>query len=390
VRKLRVSYFIDACSSGAGTENQLLGMLRHLDPALAEAKLFTLRGEFPPSDAASIPWPIECLHVPRLISWNGARKFGKLVRQLRKERFDIAMIYFIDTNLFVTPACYLAGVPCRVVNRRDMGYWYKPGILSLLRLVNKLTNYFLVNSHAVKLQVHEKEKFPAERIKVIYNGMWNRNADDEASPELREPPRLLKKQDLGLAPDVPVVGIVANLRRVKRIDRFLEMARLVLQQQPEAQFLVLGQGELLKELQQTADRLGIADHVHFLGQVRDVPQHLALFDVGVLTSESEGLSNCLMEYAQAAVPAVAFDTGGNREIIRDGKTGYLVPNADVRQMAERVLAILADHHLQDSLGSANRQLSRRLFDPATIMAQTMEFFQAIITAGKNGWRCSSP
>ncbi len=376
VKKLKIAYFIDTYSPGAGTENQLMGLLHNLDPRRVAARLFTLRGEFPAAERETLPWPVECLDVRSLLSLGGFRRFWRLVARLRRERFDIVMIYFLDANLFVVPACFLAGVKCCVINRRDMGYWYEPGILRRLGIVNRLASYFLVNSEAIKERVVAVERFPAKRIKVIYNGLWQ--APPAAAPE--EPDRL------DLPPDAPVVGIVANLRPVKRVDLFVEMAALVARELPTARFLVLGQGELAGRLQQQAAAAGLGEQVHFLGQVRDVFPYLARLDVGVLTSESEGLSNCLIEYGRAGVPTVAFDTGGNREIVRDGQNGFLVPPGDVSQLAGRVLEILTDTRRSEQMRAAGPRVCAELFDPGKVLAQTMEFYEAIAAAPRKGWR----
>jgi len=371
VRKLRVGFFIDAWNPGAGTENQLLGILRNLDKARIDARLFTLREPIPEQFRREIPWPVECLQVRHLMSAHSLFKFMTLVRRLRRERLDIVSVYFVDTNLFVIPAARLAGIKGRVVNRRDMGYWYEPGILGKLNRVNRLAGWFLVNSEAVKKAVVKNECFPAERIKVIYNGMW------EPVEHLSEP---YTRRELGVPENAPTVGIVANLRPVKRVDRFIEMAAIVARTVPDAHYLVAGQGELEPGLRSLASRLGLQERIHFLGSVADVRRLLPAFDVGALTSESEGLSNALIEYAAAGVPAVTFDVGGNREIIHHEVNGLLAADGDVAGLAANAVTLLRDPALRRQYASAGCQLVRQLFDPAEVMRLIHEFFEAVANA----------
>jgi len=367
-RKIRIGYFIDSWKPGAGTENQLQGIMNHLDRDHFDAQLFTLRDPVAPEHGAHIPWPVDCLCVDKLKSTGAVRQFAKLIGRLKRERLDIANFFFVDSNLFAAPACYLAGVKARVVNRRDIGYWYRPGLLRILRLVNRLSTHFLVNSHAVKRTVIENERFPAERIEVIYNGQWNH--DRSTAPPLQH-------REIGIHVDAPLVGIVANLRPVKRVDRFIDMAARVVQRIPEAHYVIAGQGELEADLKKQTQTLGLADRVHFLGHVPEVRRLLPLLDVGVLTSESEGLSNALIEYAQAGVAAVAFDVGGNDEVIRHGVNGFLSPPYDCEALAENVATLMLNAELRQAFSSAGRRLVSAQFDQDAIMSQLHGFYERI-------------
>lgn len=366
MKKIKIAYFIDSWEPGAGTENQLRGVLHHLDPERFEARLFTLRHEIDPEHRKEIPWPVECLQVSKLRTFSALVAFFKLVARLRKEEYDLVITYFYDANLFVIPASYLAGTGTRIVNRRNMGYAVGPRLLRFLKAVNRITDHFLVNSEAIRNRTIEVERVPADRISVIYNGTWNRSS--EAAPEI-------SRADLGIAENVPIVGITANLRPVKRIDRFIAMAARVAKEFPDACFLVLGQGELEPELRQQATLLHLGNRLRFLGSVLDVRPYLALFSVGVLTSESEGLSNSLIEYAQSGVPAVAFDVGGNREIIASQSSGYIVLDGDIGGLAEAVTIVLRDDNLRAGLSAAARERAVALFEPESIMRKTVSFYE---------------
>ena len=368
--KLRVAFFIDAIRAGAGTENQVLDLLRRLDPLRFETYLFTLREPVPESVARSIPSRCECLGLGRLLSLGALKTFWKLVRTLRRERIDIAMLYFADSQLFVPPAAFLSRRTVCVVNRRDMGYWYTPGLLRALRWVNKFVDYFLVNADAVKDMVARNEKFPRERIKVIHNSL------------AIKPSEALHRHDLGLPEDAPIVVLVANLRPIKRVDRFIHMAALVATERSDARFLILGSGDLHGDLIQRAARLGIADRITFAGSVENVGAYLRLCDVGVMTSESEGLSNTLIEYSYHCLPAVAFDTGGNAEVIADGVTGFLVPEGDLSSMASRVLQLLNEPALRKELGESGRKRVEDIFSPAARLSDIEEFL--VTVASKRG------
>ncbi len=376
MRKPRVAFFIDQWRPGSGTENQLQGLLSHLAPDHIDAHLFTLREPLTAGHRELFPCPVDCLGIGSLVSVSSLLKLPAVAARLRRGRFDVAMIYFVDSNLYLVPACRLAGIPAVVVNRRDMGYWYESGPLRRLNFVNRWGTHFLCNAAAVKKQVIRHEHFAADRIDVIPNGMWD--------PEHRR--RMLAAGEgqppAGFPAADRVVGITASLREVKRIDRFLAMAALVVESVPTARFVIAGQGHLEADLRAQARSLGIAEAVVFLGQVADVPALLGNLEVGVLTSESEGLSNSLVEYGLAGVPAVAFDVGGNAEVVCEGETGYLVPPHDVAALAERVVRLLTDGELQQTMGRAGRSHCEKIFAPERVRDLTLDYFSGLIEAGR--------
>lgn len=370
--RLRVAFFIDKWRPGSGTENQLQGLISHLAPDHIDAQLFTLREPLAPEHREMFPCPCECMGIQSLFHPRALLRLPQIAARLRRECFDVAMIYFVDSNLYFVPACRLAGIPAVVVNRRDMGYWYEPGLLRKLNLINRWATHFLVNAAAVKEQVVQHEHFAADRIGVIPNGMWD--AEHRHRMEVAgagDPP-------VGFPTSGPVVGITASLRQVKRIDRFLEMAAQVVADVPEARFVIAGQGHLRDQLQAQAADLGLANAVVFLGQVQDIPALLGHLAVGVLTSESEGLSNSLIEYGLAGVPTVAFAVGGNAEVVQEGQTGYLVPASVSAALAERVIGLLRDEDLRRSMSRTARAHCRQTFAPERIRDLTLQYFRSLV------------
>jgi L-malate glycosyltransferase len=368
MKKLKVAFFIDEYRPGAGTENQLKGILQNIDLSQVEAKLFTLRKEVPDEYRTTLPCPTECLFVKKLVSPGGMIKYFKLVRRLRKEKFDIVMIYFVDTNLFVVPACSLAGLKNIIINRRDLGYWYNPKILRILNKINKKADYFLVNAEAVKKIVAENENFPEERIKVIYNALWDK--PNSAAKKINS-------EELNIPADTKIIGIIANLRPVKRVDRFINIAQLVNKKLLNTHFVILGGGDLENELKKQANDIGLDDKIHFMGSIADIQPYLEIFDIGLLTSDSEGLSNTLIEYCRAGLPVVTFDVGGNREVIQDDVNGRLIPNDDIARFADAVVGILADNEVYKRYSAAGRKIAEELFSPERILGQLMEFYRTI-------------
>ena len=332
--KHKVAYLINTVvSPSGGTEKQLLLLLRHLDRELFEPTLFCLE---------SSPWLEENFHecslrILRISSFKSPMflwRLAALTATLRRENFSVLQTHFGDANSVGILAARMAGVPVIISTRRGVPYWQSRLGLNWMRLLNTRVTFFLANSFRTRDWVVSKEGVAPERIGVVHNGV---------DPDLYVYPEQLRREgrgEFGLSERAPVIGIVANLRPVKGLDVFLRAAARVVEELPQARFLIIGEGDERQALQKLARALGIAGQVLFLGNRQDVPDLLSLLDVGVLSSNSESFSNAILEYLAAGLPVVCTDVGGCREVIEDGRDGFIVPPGDDCEMARRILQLL--------------------------------------------------
>ena len=128
----------------------------------------------------------------------------------------------------------------------------------------------------------------------------------------------------------------------------------VVDAQPTAQLVLLGDGALRDELEAQAAELGIADRVTFAGQVPDARSLLPAADIALLSSVSEGLSVSLLEAMAARLPVVATNVGGNPELVVKNETGLLTPTGDDAALAAALVALLGDAARRAALGAAGR------------------------------------
>ena len=130
---------------------------------------------------------------------------------------------------------------------------------------------------------------------------------------------------------------------------------------PDAVLVVVGAGRELPTLREQAAALGVAAAVCFLGEVMEIPALLRRCEAGALVPKSnEGLSNTILEYMAAGLPTLATDCGGNRELVRDGATGRLVPAAaDAAAVARAWIALLRDPEGAAAMGQNGREQVER-------------------------------
>lgn len=158
--------------------------------------------------------------------------------------------------------------------------------------------------------------------------------------------------------DIDMV-FVGRLVPIKQPSLFLEVVAAVKRSRPSIRATVVGGGPLEEQLHQTARRLGIEDAMTFAGKRNDVPSFLQRAKVFVLTSRSEGLSIALAEAMTCGVVPVVADVGELRELVEQGRTGYLVEPGDIETFAVRVENLLSDEALLTRMANDAGALARR-------------------------------
>jgi len=344
--KIKVMFIIDSLRNRkAGTEKILASLIERLDRERFEPILCCLHG----SDNLRFR---ECrslnLELRSFASFRALKGLSALARFLKKEKVDLLVTFFKNANYFGTLAGRISGVPKIISSRRNLGYWQSGRDLLLLKIMKRWTDFVIANSGAVRDTVVKKEGVDAGKTGVIYNGIDS----DEFTNRLI--PREEAKRRLGLSAETPLVGTLSNFRPVKAVDIFIKSAFVVSKRFPQTKFMIVGEGPQRRDLETLVERLGIKDRVVFAGGAEEVFPYLSAFDIGVLSSSSEGFSNSILEYMLAGLPVVASGVGGNPEIIDEGENGYLVPPGEPQPLAEKIMALLGDERLRLSLGENAR------------------------------------
>lgn len=190
-----------------------------------------------------------------------------------------------------------------------------------------------------------------DRFEVIPLGFDLRPFLDDSDRQER---RARLRREWGIGADEPVVTLVARLVPIKRVDRFLRIARR-LADRPGLRFVVVGDGELREELTASDDAEVLSGRLIWAGFRRDMPDVCFASDVIMLTSDNEGTPVSLIEAQAAAVPVVATDVGGVRSAVIDGTSGIVVSPDDVDRLAGAVGSILDHPEMARRMGLAGRE-----------------------------------
>jgi glycosyltransferase involved in cell wall biosynthesis len=131
----------------------------------------------------------------------------------------------------------------------------------------------------------------------------------------------------------------------------------------------------MKEL---AKDLGLAGESLFIGRCADVPALLAVSDICVLSSRTEGFSNSILEYMAAGKPVVATNVGGAAEAVRAGENGFLVESDDDAALANRLLELLQDADKAQAMGKRGREIAENEFSTAAQLQKTLKLYDNLL------------
>jgi len=299
-----------------------------------------------------------------LIGWRSLLSRLHLRKHLQTNQTDVAQAFDFYANLTLIPAARLARVPVVIASHRQLGDLMTPAQFRAQAAMFRWCDAVVCNSHAAAARL-SASGIPRNRLSVIGNAL----PDEAFAPAMAALPRHT---------GVLRVGMVARMNaHYKNHAGFLRIASVVHEQLPNVEFFLVGDGPLRPEIEKQAAALGIADRVLFLGDRRDIPAVLASLDLSVLTSDSESLSNVILEAMAARLPVVAYDVGGNRELI-DKERGALIATGDEKEFAAAIIRLLSDANLREHLGSNARRFVEENFTLEHIRTQYEHLYLTLL------------
>jgi glycosyltransferase involved in cell wall biosynthesis len=243
------------------------------------------------------------------------------------------------------------------------------------RWLAKRTSRLIAVSEEVRDDLVRLGIAPHERISVVPLGF------ELDRFLLREPERgrrrVAFRAQVGIAESTALVTLVARLVPIKRVDRFLRIARL-LSQQSEAEFLIVGDGELRDQLLSDADARALGPRLRWHGFTERIEDVYFASDVVVLTSDNEGTPVSLIEAGAAALPVVSTDVGGVRTVVGDGVSGFVVAREDDRGFAGAVAQLLASPALARAFGAAGRAHVTSTFTLERLVADLDHVYRGLL------------
>ena len=341
---IRLFLMVNTFETG-GSERQFAVLAQNLTPPQFQTHLGCVSRRGPL--AHNFPDAPQFLLGGSLYGWQSLRTRLNLSRHLRHHRVQVAHAFDFYANLTLIPAAKFARVPVVIGSHRQLGDLMTPAQFRAQAAAFRWCDAVVCNSQAAADRLLATGLSP-NKISVIGNAL--------PAEAFSAAPAALPKRS-----GVARVGMVARMNhRYKNHSGFLRIAAQVHRYMPNAEFLLVGDGPLRQELEREAASLGLGASAIFLGDRQDMPAVLASLDVAVLTSDSESLSNVILEAMAAGLPVVAYSVGGNSELVNDQR-GALVGAGNENAFANAIHRLLSDAHPREHQGDNARRFVEETF-----------------------------
>jgi glycosyltransferase involved in cell wall biosynthesis len=179
-----------------------------------------------------------------------------------------------------------------------------------------------------------------------------------------------------------VVGMIGRFSREKDYSTFFKAAKLLCSERKDITFVAVGDGPDLESFRARLKSDSQAN-IRILGVSKRVEEIIKTFSVGVLVSTNgEGIANVIMEYMALEKPVIATNATGNREIVKDGENGFLIPFGDENALASRIRELVDRPDIRSAFGRAGRALVEQKFGIEQMVQKHVELFRRLASGSR--------
>jgi len=379
--RITILFLIDSFRGMGGAEKNVLLLSQELNKRDYRCIVCCLKGGWLKTRLRQKGVQVVDLRIKRIYNARGITQLFKLIKFIRHEDVRLIVTYHEASDFLGLMAAKLTGRPI-ISQRRDMGHNLKKRHIIMYRILNSLFDRIITVSNAVKQIIVDREKTPSGKIVVINNGI------EHQAFFRKESSTLGLKSQFGINPSERVVGMVADIRRIKGHRFFIEAASLISKKISNVKFLLVGgnfqeDDYSFRNVQEMASQHQLSEKLVYIGPSDNIPQALSIFDIAVLSSLNEGFPNTILEYMAAGKPIVATNVGGNPEIVVHRQTGLLVPPRNPEALASATLQLLKNQELAERMGKMGKKRVESLF-PLVRMVDSYDFVYKSVLNSKKG------
>jgi len=375
--KINVLFVMPQMGMG-GSERLVHSLMRKLDRGQFSPSLAWLSGAEALQEFRNLEVPLHYVPKTKRVDFSTMRNLARIIRE---EDIDVVCAQHFMPTVYAYYGSRLAADRALVFTAHSR--WEIEGTPLKWRVAGGLMLRRICASVGVAPEVSNAIQrvfgLEARHIVTIQNGV------DISMLAHRKDVQDLRN-DVGLADGDRVIGIVANLKKVKNHLFLLQAFSKVVDEYRNAKLLIIGQGfpgesdNTEGALRQFVDDHRLGGNVLFLGYRTDVPALLQVMDVWCLTSLREGLPIGLIEAMASGLAVVSTNVEGSRDVIEHGKDGLLVECGNVENLAQTLIALLNDPALRRRLGAAAQ---RKAEEEYSLKRCIKEYEQLFLRGARN-------
>ena len=375
--KTRILFIIPSFRTG-GAEVQLLSLIKGLDIELFEITVAVFyKGH-------ELDIQFEKNSNIRIVYLNKSGpldlKFLDRLKKIFAEGFDIVQPFNISARYYAIKMAHKFKVPITIATERSakllptsLGSRF---FLFLEKFAMRKVTVVVANSEAGR-EFTISQGVKRLNTKVIYNGI------DPARLQICK-----NREDMFREYSLPkrakIVGTVGRLEAQKDSKTLVQAASIVSHKIDMIYFIFVGDGPQLLETQELAKKNNIEKNCLFVGNQKNVADYLNIMDVFILASkEIEGCSNAILEAMMLGKPVIATEVGGNREIVKPGKTGEIVQANDPRILAEKITMLLEDDAKKSRYGKNAKDIAESEYSLSTMVKNYQNLYFELLNEHNN-------
>jgi len=380
VRKFNLLHFITKLELG-GAQQSTLYAVKNFDRDRFQVFLISGTDGLLAEEARQIP-RTQVILLPELkhpirLHYDFAT-FMHLVEILREMKIDLLHTHSSKAGIIGRLAAKLAGIPVIIHTIHGWSFndyqppWERKFYIMLERLAAKFTDRLIVVSTT------DIEKGLRERIGQLHQYQLVRCGIEIDKFSHSEVDPRQKRQELGIDPRIPLVGMIACFKPQKAPLDFIRAAKIVNRYSSPVNFLLVGDGILRPQIESLIGEGNLNSRVVLTGWRHDIPEILASIDILVLSSLWEGLPRVFLQAMAAGKPIVATAVDGAREVIVEGANGYLVPPGQPEKLAEKIMELVSHPRRAKKMGAQGRKLLDSSFDINQMVEQLEEIYFSLL------------
>jgi glycosyltransferase involved in cell wall biosynthesis len=291
----------------------------------------------------------------------------------RREKFDLVATHTSKGGILGRFAATLAGIPHIVHHAHGFAFretqkrWIRRCYIIFERIAARACDLIISVSEDHRQKGIQEGVAPADKIATVLNGIETDRFGRTSTSDAR--------RMLGLETSEVLIGVASRLAPKKGVGDLIQAFPIIHRRFPNTRLVILGEGPARAELEREAQTSGLGDRIYFPGFRDNIPDWLAAFDIVVQPSISEGLSISMLEGLAAGKPMLACDIEGNREVLRSGQNGLMVPPSDPTSIAAAICSLIDDPQYAEKLGLTAQADCRERFSQTRMIEQILDVYR---------------